>query len=120
MVVIISSVRMMMQMAVELDLLVHQLDVKTAYLNAPLDCEIYMNQPTGYEKTSSVKLVCKLSKALYGLKQSGRMWYAMLSSFLKDKQFTQSQHDPCLYIYRDDPEIAFLLHRVLLLLLHRN
>jgi hypothetical protein len=109
-----STVRMMMQMATELDLLVHQLDVKTAYLNAPLDCEIYMNQPIGYEKSSGneVRLVCKLNKALYGLKQSGRMWNTVLSSFLKEKHFIQSQHDPCLYIYRDDPETVFLLHWV--------
>ena len=108
-----SSVRMIMQMAVELDLLVHQLDVKTAYLHAPLDCEIYMNQPIGYEQEGKgVQLVCKLNKALYGLKQSGRMWNTVLSSFLKDKHFTQSQHDPCLYIYRDDPETVFLLHWV--------
>ena len=109
-----SSVRMMMQMATELDLLVHQLDVKTAYLNAPLDCEIFMSQPIGYEQSSDsgVQLVCKLNKALYGLKQSGRMWNTVLSSFLKDRKFIQSQHDPCLYIYRDNPEIVFLLHWV--------
>ena len=110
----LSSVRMMMQMAVELDLLVHQLDVKTAYLNAPLDCEIYMTQPVGYEKTgkSGVKLVCKLSRALYGLKQSGRMWNLLLSKFLMEKGFVQSKHDTCLYVYRDDPEMALLLHWV--------
>ena len=108
-----SSIRMMMQMAAELDLLVHQLDVKTAYLNAEIDCEIFMNQPIGYEQSSgNVKMVCKLNKALYGLKQSGRMWNNVLSSFLKDHCFVQSKHDPCLYIYREDPETAFLLHWV--------
>ena len=105
---------MMMQMAVELDLLVHQMDVKTAYLNADIDCEIYMNQPVGYEQflDSKVKMVCKLNKALYGLKQSGRMWNNVLSAFLKERDFIQSEHDPCLYIYRDDPETVFLLHWV--------
>ena len=60
-----SSVRMMMQVAAELDLIVHQLDVKTAYLNANLDCEIFMNQPKGYEVNSDVKMVCRLNKAIY-------------------------------------------------------
>ena len=44
-----STIRILMQMAVNLDLIVHQMDVKTAYLNASLDEEIYMNQPLGYE-----------------------------------------------------------------------
>ena len=38
-----------MQLAAKLDLTVHQLDVKTAYLNAPIDCEIYLEQAEGYE-----------------------------------------------------------------------
>ena len=45
-----TTVRMLMQIAAQFDLVLHQLDVRTAYLNAPLDCEIYMNQPKGYEQ----------------------------------------------------------------------
>ena len=50
------------------------MDVKTAYLNAPIDCEIYIEQPEGFEQQgeNGVKLVCKLQKSLYGIKQSGR------------------------------------------------
>ena len=40
-----STVRMIMQIAAEQDLMVHHLDVKTAYLNAPIDCEVYIHQP---------------------------------------------------------------------------
>ena len=35
------SVEVLMQLSAELDLTVHQLDVRRAYLNAPIDCEIY-------------------------------------------------------------------------------
>ncbi|CAB3995426.1 Hypothetical predicted protein [Paramuricea clavata] len=38
--------------AIQNDMLVHQMDVKTAYLNAPIDCEIFMEQPEGYERES--------------------------------------------------------------------
>ena len=48
----ITTIRMMMQISAENNLLVHQLDVKTAYLNAPIDCEIYMQQPEGFEEHS--------------------------------------------------------------------
>ena len=45
-----SSVRMLMQLAVQNDMITHQMDVKTAYLNAIIDCDIYMEQPKGFEK----------------------------------------------------------------------
>ena len=63
----ITSVRMLMQN----DMVVHQMDVKTAYLNAPIGCEIYVKQPDGFEidGKNGAKLVCKLKKSLYGLKQ---------------------------------------------------
>jgi hypothetical protein len=61
-----SSVRMLMQHAVQNNMLVHQMDVKTAYLNAPIDCDIFVQQPKGYEKEgeNGEKLVCKLKKSL--------------------------------------------------------
>ena len=106
-----STVRMLMQISVELGLIVHQLDVKTAYLNAPIDCEIFMNEPKGYESRNGdgITMVCKLNKALYGLKQSGRMWNIELNKFLKMHNFTQSPYDPCLYYYRCGSDIVYLL-----------
>ena len=82
-----TTVRMLMQIAAEFDFVLHQLDVRTAYLNAPLDKEIYMAQPEGYEQfcDGEVKMVCKLRKSLYGLKQSGRLWNLVLHEFLVEK-----------------------------------
>ena len=45
-----SSIRVLLQQAIQNDMLVHQMDVKTAYLNAPIDCEIFIEQPEGYER----------------------------------------------------------------------
>jgi len=69
-----TSVCTLMQLAAQYDLILHQMDVKTAYLNAPIDCEIFMEQPEGFEVSSKCDdvLVYKLNKSLYGLKQSGR------------------------------------------------
>ena len=39
-----------MQIAVQHDLLLHQMDLKTAYLNANIDYEIYIEQPQGFKK----------------------------------------------------------------------
>ena len=73
------------------------MDVKTAFLNAEIDLEIYVEQPEGYviyDKESN-KLLCKLNKSLYGLKQSGRNWHNMLHNFLRVQKFEQSYADPC-------------------------
>ena len=42
-----TSVRTLMQIAAQNDLIVHQMDVKTAYLHAPIDVEIYVEQAEG-------------------------------------------------------------------------
>ena len=56
---------MLMQLAIQNGMVVHQMDVKTAYLNAPIDCELYIGQPEGYERKGSngEKLVCELKKS---------------------------------------------------------
>jgi hypothetical protein len=101
-----SSVRTLLQRTVQNDMTVHQIDVKTAYLNAPIDREIYIEQPAGFEKlgNNGEKLVCKLKRSLYGLKQSGRSWNNLLHTFLVKENFTQSLADPCLYVRTIDDE----------------
>ena len=52
------------------NLQIHQMDVKTAFLNGELDEEIYMEQPEEFIIPGQEKKVCKLVKSLYGLKQA--------------------------------------------------
>ena len=87
-----------MQLAAQNNYIVHQMDVKTAYLNAPIDCDIYLEQAKGYEVLceNDEPLVYKLNKSLYGLKQSGRNWNNLLSKELIDGGFKQSLTDPCI------------------------
>jgi hypothetical protein len=75
------------------------MDVKTAYLNAPIDCELYVEQPEGFTMTGKdgEYLVYKLRKCLYGLKQSGHNWNSVLHSHLVSEGFIQSQSDSCVY-----------------------
>ena len=46
----ITSIRLLMQLALDFSFDLHQMDVKTAYLNAPIDCELYFEQPEGFIK----------------------------------------------------------------------
>ena len=106
-----SSVRMLMQQAVQNDMITHQMDVKTAYLNVPIDCDIYIQQPEGFEKIgkNGETLVCKLKKSLYGLKQSGRNWNNMLHNYLCKEKFTQSLADPCVYTRNSEADGLIIL-----------
>ena len=52
------------------DLHVHQMDVKTTFLNGDLDEEVYMEQLEVFVLLRNEHKVCKLVKSLYGLKQA--------------------------------------------------
>ncbi len=86
------------------DLELHQLDVKTAFLNAPLKEDVYVELPDGYkEYKDNVELVWKLNKALYGLKQAPRAWYDTCDNVLQNKLgFTRTTIEYGLYKYIKD------------------
>ena len=64
--------------AAQQDWEIHQVDIKSANLDVPLEEEVYMVPPAGLLKLGQEKLVCKLMKALYGLKQAGCEWQKCL------------------------------------------
>ncbi|GKA30208.1 zinc finger, CCHC-type containing protein [Tanacetum coccineum] len=66
----ISTIRLLIAMASIYNLIIHQMDVKTTFLNGDLDEEVYMNQPQGFIMSGNENKVCKLIKSLYGLKQA--------------------------------------------------
>ncbi|CAN1847421.1 Retrovirus-related Pol polyprotein from transposon TNT 1-94, partial [Linum perenne] len=66
----ITTIRAMFALASIHNMHVHQMDVKTAFLNGDLDEEIYMEQPPGCFESNSDGKVCRLRKSLYGLKQA--------------------------------------------------
>ena len=79
-----ASVWIIMVVAAKLDLELHQLDVKTAFLNGDLKEEIYMDQQDGFQIKGQKGKICRLKKSLYGLMQSSRQWYLKFHQAILD------------------------------------
>src|SRR5215216_1376286 len=71
----LTTIRVLLSLAASHGLLVHQMDVKTTFLNGELDEEIYMDQPDGFVVNGQEGKVSKLLKSLYGLKQAPKEWH---------------------------------------------
>ena len=78
------------------DLELHQLDIKTAFLNGELEETIYMQQPQGYSE-GGANMVCLLRKSLYSLKQAPRTWSTRLRQELQGMRFTAPEADRSLF-----------------------
>ena len=89
---------------------IHQMDVKTAFLNGDLDEDIYMQQPDGYRADGDqADYVWKLNKSLYGLKQAGRAWNKKMDVALVELGFHALRSDCCVYIKRAGSTVVFVL-----------
>ena len=116
------TLRIFLSLVAILQLATCQLDLKTAFLNATLEEEIYCEPchdhieilrrlfrslTEGWQRTrvaeqldalSKSGAVLKMKKACYGLKQAPRMWWKMLHKFLKEKGFKPNTFDTCFYV----------------------
>nr|GEZ42530.1 retrovirus-related Pol polyprotein from transposon TNT 1-94 [Tanacetum cinerariifolium] len=81
--------RIFLAYAAHKNMVVYQMDVKTAFLNSNLREEVYVSQPNEFVDPDNPNHMYKLKKALYGLKQAPRAWYDMLSSFLLSQDFSK-------------------------------
>ncbi|GKA90064.1 retrovirus-related pol polyprotein from transposon TNT 1-94 [Tanacetum coccineum] len=61
------------------NIIIYQMDVKTAFLNGELKEEVYISQPEGFIDPDHPTHIYHRKKALYGLKQAPRAWYNNLS-----------------------------------------
>ncbi|GKG39075.1 retrovirus-related pol polyprotein from transposon TNT 1-94, partial [Tanacetum coccineum] len=91
-----------------MNMVVYQMDVKTAFLNGNLREEVYVSQLDGFVDKDKSNHVYKLKKALYGLKQAPRAWYDMLSSLLISQDFFKGLVDPTLFIHKEGKELLLV------------
>jgi hypothetical protein len=78
-------------------LTIHQMDVKTAFLNEELEEEIYMDQPDGFIANGQEGKVCKLLKLLYGLKQAPKQRHEKFDKTLISAGFVVNEANSCVY-----------------------
>ncbi|GJS25562.1 retrovirus-related pol polyprotein from transposon TNT 1-94 [Tanacetum coccineum] len=88
-VVRIEAIRIFIANVASKNMIIYQIDVKTAFLNGELKEEVYVSQPKGFVDPDHPTHVYRLKKALYGLKQAPRAWYNTLSRFLLDNKFSK-------------------------------
>ncbi|GJU37819.1 retrovirus-related pol polyprotein from transposon TNT 1-94 [Tanacetum coccineum] len=97
----LDAIRIFLAYAAHMNMIVYQMDVKTAFLNGILHEEVYVSQPDGFVDQDNLNHVYKLKKALYGLKQ----WYDLLLKFLLSQEFSKGTVDPTLFIRRQGKDI---------------
>ncbi|MBW0531172.1 hypothetical protein O181_070887 [Austropuccinia psidii MF-1] len=87
----------------------HQINVKSAFLNAPLSETVYLSLPQGL-KGDKRKSCLHLNKAIYGLKQAPLAWYKRLKHWLLDVGFKACILDPCVFHQKGKDSLWLYVH----------
>ncbi|KAG9450314.1 hypothetical protein H6P81_010279 [Aristolochia fimbriata] len=102
----LESIRLLLSVASVMHVKLHQMDVKSAFLNGYLSEEVYVEQPKGFSDPKYLDHVYRLAKALYGLKQAPRAWYERLSKFLCSTGFIRGGVDKTLFIKKKEQDLT--------------
>ncbi|GAX78889.1 hypothetical protein CEUSTIGMA_g6328.t1 [Chlamydomonas eustigma] len=105
------SLRFLLSIAAQQEMHLHQMDVKSSFLNAELDEDVYIQLPPELE-TGGDRQVYQLQKAVYGLKQAPRAWYNKLKDLLAGLGFKQSEADPAVYFQFMNGQLEIILTHV--------
>jgi hypothetical protein len=105
-----DSIRALLSICANLDYELDTVDVVAAFLNAPLQEEIYIRPPDGYPmKNKEKKFVLRLYKTLYGLKQAPYEWNRELDKLLLKLGFKATKSDPCMYVGNYKAQKCYIL-----------
>jgi len=105
----VTTIRVLIILACVFNLEIHQMDVKTAFLNGELEEEISMSQPGGFVEPGKEKKVFKLVKSLYGLKQTPKQWDEKFDQVVLSYGFQINNNDKCVYMKQFDDSGCVIL-----------
>ena len=103
----VATIRFLLAHAAEQNYQIHQVDVKTAFLNGELEEEVYVKVPPGINAEGRI---WRLHKALYGLKQAAKAWYDKWTEALAALNFAPAKADPCLFIRTEGSPVFLILY----------
>ncbi|GJW84538.1 ribonuclease H-like domain-containing protein [Tanacetum coccineum] len=104
-----NTIRTVVSLATSRYWLIHQLDVKNAFLYSDLSKTVYMHQPLGFQDYVHPNYVCLLQQSLYGLKQAPKAWFKRFASYITRVGFHHSRRDSSLFTYRHGMDTSYLL-----------
>ena len=94
-----SSLRLLLSIALHFDLLVWNVDVRRAFLNADLKEEVFIKIPEGVNIDPKLTVI-KLLKALYGLRQAGHEWYSEITRYLQSIGFELVFREKTIFVHK--------------------
>ena len=95
----LASVRLVLALAIKIDLAVELADIDTAFTYASPSTTIYASIPGGLYIDGRLKgKFMHLLKNLYGAAEAPRMFHNLLHNWFVADGFTVNPHEPCLYI----------------------
>ena len=101
------SIRILLTLAASKRMIIHQIDIETAFLNADISETIYLYPPDGLPGIEPGKVLL-LKKSLYGLKQSPRNFNIELDSTICKIGFIRCMTDTCIYSHEIDGYEVYL------------
>ncbi|WAQ86172.1 hypothetical protein PtA15_6A804 [Puccinia triticina] len=87
--------RILLTLAAKNNWPVYNFDFVAAYLNAPINEEVWVQAPEGLDVEAGE--ACLLKKALYGMKKAARCWWKHLRGTLADLGYISSYYDSSVY-----------------------
>jgi hypothetical protein len=104
-----NSFRIMMTLVTHYDLELHQMDIKTVFLNGDLYENVYMAQSKGFVVKEKENLGCHLTKSIYRLKQASRQRYLKFDETIRKFGFKENEEDNCIYAKFKNENFIFLV-----------
>ena len=105
-----DSFRTIMTLVAHFDLELHQMDVKTTFLNGNIDETIYMVQLENFVFGDPKSMVYKLKKSIYGLKQASREWYHKFQQVITSNGLEVNLVEDCVYHKFSGSKFIFLIY----------